>query len=145
MLRACSFYFYFLLNSTSEADGRDEGEVEVPEWHKTGGAMRQVGCVCGQETEETDSETYGRCAVGELESIRRSENPADPLMEGGNMGECGAAVPRRGRGRGGASIPGPRPQAHTHREADAQMRDILQRWRPEERVRKKERAVSCSV
>lgn len=96
----------------------------------------RVGCVCGQETEETDSETYGRCAVGELESIRSGENPADPLMEGGIMGECGAAVPRRGQGRGGASIPGPRLQAHTHWEASAQMRDILQRWRPEECVGK---------
>lgn len=100
------------------------------------GVKMQVGCVCGQETEETDSETYGRRAVGELESIRSSENPADPLMEGGNMGECGSAVQWRGRGRGGASIPGPRLQAHTHREANAQMRDILQRWRPEECVRK---------
>lgn len=115
----------------------------MPEWHKKGGEMR-VGCICGQETEETDSETYGRCAVGELESIRSSENPADPLMEGGNMGECGAAVQRgwrgtaggEGRGRGGASIPGPRLQAHTHREANAQRREILQRWRPEECVRK---------
>lgn len=50
----------------------------------------RAGCVCGQETEETDSETYGRCMVGELESIRSSENPADPLMEGGIMGEEGA-------------------------------------------------------
>lgn len=49
------------------------------------GSEMRVRCVCGQETEETDSETYGRCAVGELESIRSSENPADPLMEGGNI------------------------------------------------------------
>lgn len=118
-----------------EEEGEKEVGVKVLQWHKIGGEMR-VGCVFGQQTEETDSETYGRCAVGELESIRSSENPADPLMEGGNMGECGAAVQRRGRGRGGASIPRPWLQAHTHREANAQMRDILQRWRPEECVRK---------
>lgn len=60
---------------------------------KKSGEIR-VGCVCGQETEETDSETYGRCAVGELESIRSSENPADPLIEGGIMGEEGAGEGR---------------------------------------------------
>lgn len=100
----------------------------MPEWHKKRVAREE------RETEETDSETYGRCAVGELESIRSSENPVEPLMEGGNGG-----------GGGGASIPGPGLQAHTHREAKAEMRDILQRWRPEERVRKSEGAVSCSV